>query len=100
MEKDNADDQTYQIAGRIYRAMGQEKDAEKLYKKAIKGYPKRGHCTMTMVKCSGEAGPRCNKTMGERNTEDPSYGGNYYNACKYYSLTTDKIWSLFTGNIY
>ena len=53
LENDNADDQTYQIGGTIYRAMGQHKDAEKLYKKAIKNYPKSGHCTMIMEKCFG-----------------------------------------------
>ena len=53
LEKDNADDQTYQIGGTIYRAMGQQKDAEKLYKKAIKSFPKSGHYTMTMERCFG-----------------------------------------------
>src|SRR5664279_5008525 len=42
LQKENADDQAYQIGGTIYRAMGQKKDAEKLYKKAIKSYPKSG----------------------------------------------------------
>ena len=32
--------------------------------------------------------------------QDPSYGNNYYNACKYYFLTTDKIWCIIYGEIF
>jgi Tfp pilus assembly protein PilF len=101
LEKDNADDQTYQIGGSIYRAMGQTKEAEKLYKKAIKDYPKSGtlyndYGEMLWSKQDFSAIKQWEKGI----EEDPSYGGNYYNASKYYFLTTDKIWSLIYGEIF
>jgi tetratricopeptide (TPR) repeat protein len=101
LEKDNADDQTYQIGGSIYRAMGQTKEAEKLYKKAIKDYPKSGtlyndYGEMLWSKQDFNAIKQWEKGI----EEDPAYGGNYYNASKYYFLTTDKIWSLIYGEIF
>lgn len=101
LEKDNADDQTYQIGGTIYRAMGQQKDAEKLYKKAIKSFPKSGtlyndYGEMLWSKQDFGAIKQWEKGI----EEDPSYGGNYYNASKYYFLTADKIWCVIYGEIF
>ena len=31
---------------------------------------------------------------------DPGFSKNYYNACKYYYFTTDKVWSLLYGEIF
>ena len=101
LEKDNADDQTYQIAGTIYKALGQDKDAEKIYKKAIKSYPKDGalyndYGEMLWSKQDYSAIKQWEKGI----QQDPSYGSNYYNAAKYYFLTTDKIWSILYGEIF
>lgn len=101
LENDNADDQAYQIGGTVYRALNQPKDAEKLYKKAIKSYPKSGslyndYGEMLWSKQDFNAIKLWEKGI----EEDPSYAGNYYNASKYYFLTTDKIWSLIYGEIF
>jgi tetratricopeptide (TPR) repeat protein len=101
IEKDNADDQAYQIGGTIYRALGQPKEAEKLYKKALKSYPQDGalyndYGEMLFSKQDNSAIKIWEKGI----EEDPSYGGNYYNACKYYFLTSDKVWCLIYGEIF
>jgi len=101
LEKDNADDQTCQIGGTIYRALGQDKDAEKLYKKAIKDYPHSGQLyndygEMLWSKQDFNAIKQWEKGI----QQDPSYGSNYYNACKYYFLSADKIWSIIYGEIF
>ncbi|MDQ2864260.1 MAG: tetratricopeptide repeat protein [Bacteroidota bacterium] len=101
LEKDNADDQAYQIGGTIYRALGQQKEADKLYKKAIKSYPQDGilyndYGEMLYSKQDNSAIKIWEKGI----EEDPSYGGNYYNACKYYFLTSNKIWCLLYGEIF
>jgi hypothetical protein len=31
---------------------------------------------------------------------DPAFSRNYYNACKYYYFTTDKVWSIIYGEIF
>lgn len=101
LEKDNADDQTYQIAGNIYKALAQYKEADKLYKKAIKTFPESG----ALYNEYGEflwARQDANavKTWEKGIEKDPSYGNNYYNAGKYYFLTTDKIWGIIYGEIF
>ena len=101
LEKDNADDQTYQIGGTIYRALGQDKEAEKLYKRAIKDYPHSGQLYNDYGEMLWRSQDYSAIKQWEKGIqEDPSYGSNYYNACKYYFLTTDKIWSVIYGEIF
>ncbi len=101
LEKNNADDQTYQIAGTIYKALGQPKDAEKLYKKALKDFPESGALYNDYGDLLWSRQDYNAIKIWEKGIEkDPSYGNNYYNASKYYFLTTDKIWSVIYGEIF
>ena len=101
LEKDNADDQTYQIAGTIYKALGQPKDAEKLYKKAIKTFPESGPLYNEYGELLWSNKDYNAIKLWEKGIElDPSYANNYYNASKYYFLTKDKIWSIIYGEIF
>ncbi len=101
LEKDNADDQTYQIAGTIYKALGQPKEAEKLYKNAIKSFPESGPIYNDYGDLLWSRQDVNAIKIWEKGIEkDPSYGNNYYNASKYYFLTTDKIWSIIYGEIF
>ncbi len=101
LEKENADDQTYQIAGTIYKALGQPKDADKLYKKAIKSFPESGALYNDYGEFLWSRQDFNAIKIWEKGIEkDPSYGNNYYNASKYYFLTTDKIWSIIYGEIF
>jgi tetratricopeptide (TPR) repeat protein len=101
LEKDNSDDQTYEIGGTIYRAMGQNKDAEKLYKKALKNYPEDGALYNDYGEMLWDQQDYSAIKLWEKGIQmDPSFPGNYYNACKYYYLSTDKIWSLIYGEIF
>jgi len=101
LETGKADDQAYQIGGIIYRALGMDKDAEKLYKKAIKEYPHSGQ----LYNDYGEMlyGKQANlaiKLWEKGIQQDPSYGSNYYNACRHYLSTPDKIWTVIYGEIF
>src|SRR6478672_367791 len=42
LDRDEADDQTFQIAGNIYRQMDDSKEAEKILKKGLKKFPDSG----------------------------------------------------------
>src|SRR5665811_1489000 len=42
LDRSDVDDQSFQIAGNIYKALDQPKEAEAMYKKAIKKFPKSG----------------------------------------------------------
>lgn len=101
LENNNADDQAYQIGGTIYQALGQDKDAEKLYKTAIKAFPKSG----TLYNDYGEMLWRRldNDAIKywEKGIEiDPSYGGNYYHASKYYFNSPAKMWCIIYAEIF
>jgi Tfp pilus assembly protein PilF len=101
IDRDDADVVCYQIAGNVYKALEQVKDCDKMYKKALKKFPKSGPLyseygellwstkDMTAIK-QWEDGIR----------NDPGYGGNYYNAALYYFYTKDKVWSLLYGEIF
>lgn len=102
VEREDADIQVYQIAGNIYKALQEAKDAEKMFKKALKKYPNSG----ALYAEYGELLWMMNENtacveqweLGIKN--DPAYAGNYYYASRYYSFTVDKVWALLYGEIF
>jgi len=101
IDRDDADVVTFQIAGNVYKALEEGKECEKMYKKALKKFPRSGplhseygELLWAMKDFSAiqhwEEGIRA----------DPSYSGNYYNAAQYYFFTKDKVWSLIYGEIF
>lgn len=96
-----ADDQTYQITGTIYRALNNDKEAEKIYKQAIKQFPKSGE----LYNDYGELllfrrDPNAIKLWEQGIKNDPSFGGNYYNAAKFYYYKNDNVWAVLYGEIF
>lgn len=92
---------SYQVAGTVYRALEEIKEADKLYKKALKKYPNSGplyseYGEMLWSKNDDDAIKIWEKGI----KMDPSYPGNYYHATTYYFYTKDKIWSLVYGEIF
>ncbi len=101
LEKDEADDQVYQIAGNIYRAMDMLKETEALYKKAIKKFPKNGVLYNEYGEYLSSQQNENAINLWEKGIEmDPSYSTNYYNAAKYYYFTTDKIWGIIYSELF
>jgi tetratricopeptide (TPR) repeat protein len=101
IENDDADIVTYQIAGNIYKALEEAKDAEKMYKKALKKFPNSGalhseYGELLWAKKDYEA----IKEWEAGIKADPSFAGNYYNAALYYFYTKDKVWALVYGEIF
>jgi len=97
----NADDQAYQITGTIYRRLGQEKEADKNYKDALKKFPNSGG----LYNDYGELlfknrDPEAIKMWEKGIQADPSFGYNYYNASKYYYYNRNYIWSLLYGETF
>ncbi|MEO6188278.1 MAG: tetratricopeptide repeat protein [Ginsengibacter sp.] len=101
LENNKVDDQAYQIAGIIYKALNQTKEADKLYKKAIKEYPKSGGLYSDYGSLLWSSQDANAIKIWERGIEkDPSFAGNYYNAAKFYYLTTDKSWCVLYAEIF
>src|SRR5258706_4372079 len=101
IDRNDADDQCYQIAGNVYKALGQEKECEKLYKKGIKKFPESG----ALYNEYGELLWATHDVNAIRQWEkgiemDASFSGNYYNACKYYYLFGNNIWSIIYGEAF
>lgn len=101
VDNDNADDQAYELAGTIYRRLGQEKEADKNYKDALKKFPNSGG----LYNDYGELlfknrDPESIREWEKGIEMDPSFGNNYYNACKYYYYKRNYIWCLLYGEIF
>jgi tetratricopeptide (TPR) repeat protein len=92
---------TFQIAGNIYKALEEVKEGEKMYRKALKKFPKSGplfseYGELLWAKKDYEAIKIWEKGI----KEDPSFAGNYYNAALFHFYTKDKVWSLIYGEIF
>ncbi len=101
LDREEADDQAYQIAGMIYKQADAKKDGEKMYRKGLKKFPESGPLYNELGEILWEQKNFEAIRQWEKGIEmDPSYSKNYYNAARYYYLTTDKVWSLIYGEIF
>ena len=101
IESDDADEITYQIGGNIYKALEEVKDAQKMYKKALKKFPNSGPLHSEYGELLWAAKDYSAIEEWEKGIKlDPSYSGNYYNAALYYFYTKDKVWALVYGEIF
>jgi tetratricopeptide (TPR) repeat protein len=101
IDGDNGDDQSFQIAGNIYKAMEQYKECEKMYKKGIKKFPNSGPLYSEYGELLASMQDANSIKQWEKGIEmDPGFNGNYYNAARYYSLTGEKIWSIIYAEIF
>ena len=100
-ERADADVQSFQILGLVYKAIEERKDCERLYKNGLKKFPNSGvlyneYGEMLWTKQDYSA-----IKYWEKGIEvDPNYSGNYYNAAKHYYLSYDKVWGLIYGEIF
>lgn len=101
IDREEIDDQTFQIAGMIYRRADNPKETEKLYKKGLKKFPESGPLYNELGELLWEEKNYDAIKYWEKGIEvEPSYSKNYYNAARYYYFSTDKIWSLLYGEIF
>ena len=101
IDRDDADVVSYQIAGNVYKALEEVKDCDKMYKKALKKFPKSGPLYSEYGELLWSAKDMLAIRQWEEGIKnDPGYSGNYYNAALYYFYTKDKVWSLIYGEIF
>lgn len=101
LERDDADVQVYQIGGNVYKAIGENKDCQRLYKKAIKKFPSSG----SLYAEYGELlyidqDPDCMNQWLTGIEQDPGYATNYYYAAKSRYAQGAMIWALVYGEIF
>lgn len=101
VDRDDADVATFQIAGNVYKALQKIKECDKMYKTALKKFPKSGPLYSEYGELLWEIKDFSAITYWEKGIEtDPSYSGNYYNAALYYFFTKDKVWALIYAEIF
>jgi tetratricopeptide (TPR) repeat protein len=101
LDREYADDQSFQVAGLIYRQAGMAKDCERIYKKGLKKFPESGPLYNELGELQWQQQNFEAIKQWEKGIEtDPSYSKNYYNASRYYYLSLDKVWSLLYGEIF
>lgn len=101
LDKEDADDQCFQIAASVYKAMEQIKDAEKTIKRGLKKFPKSGLLYNEMGELANSQGGSESIKQWEAGIEqDPDFPKNYYNAARYYFVTGNLVWGLIYGEIY
>ncbi len=101
LDRDDADDQCFQIAGNIYKGLELPKECEKMYRKGIKRFPQSGALYNELGELLWAQKDFAAIKQWEKGIEtDPNYSGNYYNACKYYYFSTDRVWGLLYGEIF
>lgn len=101
MDRSDADVVAYQIAGNVYKALEDTKEADKMYKKALKKFPESGPLYSEYGELLWAKKDYNAINYWEKGIQaDPSFSGNYYNAALYYYYTKDKIWSLLYGEIF
>lgn len=101
-DRADADVQSYQILGMVYKAIEERKDCEKMYRAALKKFPGSGvlYSEYGDMLWSKEEYKAAIKQWEKGIEVDPNHSGNYYNAAKYYYFTTDKVWALIYGEIF
>jgi tetratricopeptide (TPR) repeat protein len=101
LDKDEADEQCYQIAANLYKQLVQPKESDKLYRKAIKKYPDNGPLYNDFGELLWAQQDYNAIKQWEKGIEmDPGFSKNYYNACKFYYLTADVVWAIHYAEIF
>ena len=101
IDRDDADVVSFQLAGNVYKALEEVKEADKMYKRALKKFPNSGALYSEYGELLWARQDASAIQQWEKGIEvDPSFAGNYYNAALYYYYTKDKVWSLLYGEIF
>ncbi len=102
ISKPDADVQSFQVLGLAYKAIADKDNADKMYKTALKKFPKSG----VLYSEYGDLLDADKNSSGaiklwEKGIEaDPNAGGNYYYAAKYYAENGNMLWSLIYGETF
>jgi len=97
-----ADIQTFQILGMNYKAIEERKEAEKMYRTALKKFPQSGalYSEFGEMLWAKQDFPEAVRQWQKGTQVDPNYSGDYYNLARHYYMSADKVWGLLYGEIF
>ncbi len=100
-ERADADVTTLQMMGLVYKAIADNKEAEKLYKKGLKNYPDAGILYSEYGDMLAEKEPANALKLWEKGIEaDPNHSSNYYYVAKQYAQSGNTLWSILYAEIF
>ena len=100
-ERPDADVQSFQILGMVYKGTEERKECAKMYKEGLKKFPKSGVLHNEYGEVLGTSNGNEAIKEWEKGIEvDPSFSTNYYNASRYYYTRNNKIWCVLYGEIF
>lgn len=98
----SVDDRLYQMWGNSYAERGNDRKAEKIYRRGLKAFPRSGALHMEQGTLAFKSGRYDEALMYyERGIElDPSYAGNYWRAAGIYLSSPESVWGMIYGEMY
>lgn len=101
VNRPDADAQSFQMLGLVYKAIAEEKEAEKLYKLGLKKFPQEGVFYGELGELVAGKDPQEAIGLWQKGIEvDPNYSGNYYGAAKHYANSGETVWSILYGEMF
>jgi tetratricopeptide (TPR) repeat protein len=101
VERPEADVPIYQTMGLVYKAVADNKEAEKLYKKGIKKFPNEGVLYSEYGDMIAEKESETALKLWEKGIElAPNHSSNYYFVSKLYAERGETLWSMLYGEIF
>ena len=98
----NADEETFQVASRIYRAMKKTEDAKNAINKGIEIFPKAGglYAEKGEIYTQEKKYEMASKAWESGIENAPTYHTNYYNLSKVYYFTKKYLWAITYGETF
>jgi len=102
LERPDADVQTYQILGLSYKAIAEYKESDKMYKDALKRFPKSPvlYSEYGALLSENKNEDAAIKQWEKGIEADPNYSSNYYYAAKYYAQKGNVLWGILYSEIF
>lgn len=97
----DADVQSFQLLGLVYKAIAQDDEAENLYKIGLKKFPNEGVLYSEYGELLANKKMDMAVNLWEKGVQaDPNHSSNYYFLAKQYSLKGEYIWSILYAEMF
>lgn len=101
IENETADELYYVLASNIYKAIGENKEQEKILKSGLKKYSSSGELNNELGNLLNKQNNKEAITFWEAGIEkDPAFSKNYFDACIYYHANNEILWSVLYAEIF
>jgi tetratricopeptide (TPR) repeat protein len=102
LDREDAEERTYQIAGNVYRSIQEVSACDRMYRKALKRYPGSGvlHSEYGELLMEQRKLTDAIEVWEKGILADPGYQGNYYHAARYWLSGRDMLRGILYAEIY